>query len=81
MLTALLEYIDLFNLSDSIKQVFGRGCLPFTISVYFNYISKAIIAKQVHFAQIFSYYSSILLVAFVFLLAMPIILPAKSTHP
>ena len=31
MLTALLEYIDLINLSDSIKQMFVWASLLFTI--------------------------------------------------
>ena len=30
-MSALLEYIESFNLSDHIKQVFARGCLLFTI--------------------------------------------------
>ena len=68
VLIVLLEYIDLFNPSDNMKQSFGRGCpvLYHSTLLYFI-LSVAIVANQVHFAQICSYYASILLFAFAFL--------------
>ena len=68
VLIALLEYIDLFNPSDSMKQWFGRGRLVLYhyILLYFI-LSMAIVANYVHFAWIGSYYASILLFAFAFL--------------
>ena len=38
VLTALLEYTDIFNLSASIKQTFGRGYLAFYHSALLYFI-------------------------------------------
>ena len=56
VLTVLLEYIDLFNLSGNMKQTFGRGypALYHSILLHFLLII-AIITKYAYVARICSY--------------------------
>ena len=80
VLIVLLEYIDLFNPSDDMKQSDGRGCpaLYHSILQYFI-LSMAILAQHIllKFAPIMPAFCSF---AFAFLRIFLKIMPVKSVH-
>ena len=65
VLIILLEYNDLFIQSGNLKQTIGEAILP--LSFYIAVFNIAIVTIQAYFAQICSYYTSILLFASAFL--------------
>ena len=84
VLIVLLEYIDLFNPSDNMKQSFRRGLggsLPFYIaelilSMAILQLTKCILLE---FASIMPAFCSLLLPSYFSKLELA--MPAKSTHP
>ena len=54
----VLEYIDLFNPRDNMKQSFGRGCPVVYYSILLCFILSMAIVVKVNFARICSYYKN-----------------------